>query len=237
MPGKQDGWWNVVTRFSDLLARMRRMYKTEAVTYLLAAGFWFMAGLLFKYQAFYLIEHTLEQTRHLDEKDFLPRTDHFEWKVVATNEEADALEANGFEFRSYAYFFNARKALDKGAIASCIFIGRELAHIGWLAMTQEAKNSLNEPPIRVDFSKKESYSGGVWTNPKYRKLGLHTYGNLKRNLFLADTGATRMYGQIARRNTASLRVTTKFNPAVYGEGRLIKVLWWKWWRERALTKT
>ena len=195
-----------------------------------------MAGLLFKYQTFYLIEHTLEQTRHLDEKDFLPKTDHFEWKVVATNQEADEMEADGFEFRSYAHSFDAREALDNGATATCLFVGRELAHIGWLAMTEEAKNSLNEPPIRVDFSKKESYSGAVWTNPKYRKLGLHTYGNLKRNLFLAENGATRMYGQIARRNTASLRVTTKFNPAVYGEGRYLKILWWTWWREKPLTR-
>jgi len=224
-----------MTGLSDLLRRMRRIYKTEGVTYLLVAGFRFMAGLLFKYQTFHLIEHTLEQTRHLDEKDFLPKTDHLEWKVVATNQEADELEAEGFEFRSYAYFFSARKALDKGAMATCIFVDRELAHIGWLAMTEEAKNSLNEPPIRVDFSKKEAYSGGVWTNPKYRKLGLHTYGNLKRNLFLAENGATRMYGQIARRNTASLRVTTKFNPAVYGEGRYLKILWWKSWREKPLT--
>lgn len=200
---------------------------------MLAAGFRFIAGLFFKYQTFYLIEHTLEQSRHLDERDFLPKTDHFEWKVVATNQEADELEASGLEFRSYAYFFNARKALDNGVIASCIFIGRELAHIGWLAMTQEAMNSLNEPPVRVDFSKKAAYSGGVWTNRKYRKLGLHTYGNLKRNLFLAENGAARMYGQIARRNTASLRVTTKFNPAVYGEGRYLKILWWKSWRQKA----
>ena len=224
-----------MTRSSDLLARMRRTYKTEGVTYLLAVGFRFMAGLLFKYQTFYLIEHTLEQTRHLDEKDFLPKTDHFEWKVVATTQEADVMEADGLEFRSYAHSFDAREALDNGAKATCLFVGRELAHIGWLAMTEEAKNSLNEPPIRVDFSKKESYSGAVWTNPKYRKLGLHTYANLKRNLFLAENGATRMYGQIARRNTASLRVTTKFNPAVYGEGRYLKILWWKWWREKPLT--
>jgi len=224
-----------MTGLSDLLRRMRRMYKTEGGKYLLRVGIRFVAGLFFRYETYYLVEHTLEQTRQLDEKDFSPKTDHFEWKVVATNHEADDLEADGFEFRSYVYFFNARQALDKGATATCLFIDRELAHIGWVAMTSEAKDSLNEPLIGVNFSKKEGYSGGTWTNPKYRKLGLHRYGNLKRSLLLADKGATRLCGQIARQNTASLQTTIRFKPAmIYGEARYLKILWWRWWREKPL---
>jgi len=222
-------------RITDLLKRARRIYKTEGFLYLLQLGFKFLAGLFFKYQTYYLVEHTLEQVRHLDEKDFLPKIANFDFEVIATNREADELEANGFEFRSYAFLFNARKALDKGAIASCIFIGHELAHMGWVTMTKEAMDSLNEPPIRVDFSNREGYRGGVWTNPKYRKLGLHSYGNLKRHLFLANSGAIVSRFQVAKQNVASLRKNINFKPRIYAEGRYLKILWWKSWKEKPLT--
>ena len=221
-------------RTSDLLKRTNRVYRTEGFFYLLHLGLKFMTGLIFKYQTYFLAEHTLEQVRHLDAKNFLPKINHFDFKVIMTNQEADDLEADGFEFRSYAFLFNARKALDKGAIASCIFIGRELAHMGWVAMTQEALDSLKEPPIRVNFSKMEGYRGGVWTNPKYRKIGLHTYGNLKRHLFLANSGAIVSRFQVAKKNVAGLRGNIDFRPRIYAEGRYMKILWYRSWREKSL---
>jgi hypothetical protein len=84
----------------------------------------------------------------------MPKIDDFALKIVSTNEEADELEAQGLEFRSQV--LNARKRLDKGAIAFCIFVGKELANVSWVAMTLEAKNSLGQPPFRVDFSNNEA---------------------------------------------------------------------------------
>lgn len=37
----------------------------------------------------------------LKESDYIPKIDNFTLKIVSSNEEADKLEAEGFEFRSH----------------------------------------------------------------------------------------------------------------------------------------
>ena len=58
----------------------------------------------------------------------MPNTQNFTFKIVATNEQANKLAADGLEFRSY--ILNARRSLDKGAIVFCLFVGNELASKG-----------------------------------------------------------------------------------------------------------
>ncbi|MDY6917200.1 MAG: hypothetical protein SVP26_04525 [Chloroflexota bacterium] len=130
---------------------------------------------------------------------------------------------------------NARQRLDRGAMAFCVFAGRELGSIGWVAFSKEAQASLDEPPLPVDYESGEAYRGGVWTSPRYRGLGLHTYGNFKRCQFLVERGAPRWWGLIERGNTVSLRTNLKFAPVIESEGRYLRVLWWKSWKGRPLS--
>ena len=75
-------------------------------------------------------------------------------KIVATSQQADEMAADGFDFR--LRFVTARRCLDKGATAFCIFSRREIAHIGWVATSEEAKNTFDPPPYQVDFSNRQA---------------------------------------------------------------------------------
>ena len=116
----------------------------------------------------------------------MPKIQDFTFKIVSTNQQADELATEGIDFRSN--FINARRGLDKGALAFCIFVERELAHIGWVAMTEEAKNTFDSLPYQVDFSNKEACTGGTVTIPKYGGKGLMVYGYFKRLQFLKERG-------------------------------------------------
>src|SRR5208282_1332824 len=98
----------------------------------------FFGSYLFHYADYYLYEHTIEERC---ETYFLPKVGDYTVRVVSSNQQADMLAAEGDDFRKYLY--SARQALDKGAIAFCIFVERELAHVSWVALTGEAKNTFD----------------------------------------------------------------------------------------------
>ena len=222
-----------VTKLTSLFSRAKQIYETEGIVALLRRAFSFVIGHSFQYQTYYILERTLENVRKLNEADFMPKIDHFDLKIVSTNQEADELEADGLEFRSHVP--HGRERLDKGAVAFCIFVGRELASIGWVAMTQKAKDSLNEPPYKVDFLNNEACVTAVWTNPEYRRMGLREYGAFKRHRFMLDHGVITRRIVIAKRNIAFHTGSAKAGSRAYAEGRYLRILWWKSWRERPLS--
>lgn len=132
---------------SVLLTKIKDILRTEGLISLINRGAAFLIPHLFRYGTFYLYEHTM---RNHNEADFVPRMQDFTFKLVSTNQQASELAANGFEdFRRH--FLYAKRSLDKGAIAFCIFHGLELAHIGWVAMTEKAKSAIDSLPYQVHF--------------------------------------------------------------------------------------
>jgi len=225
-----------VTRLKSLFSQGKHVYQNEGSVSLLKRGLAFASSLIFKYQTYYLYMEPLEGLRLPNEVDIRPRVEGLTFRIVTTNREADELEADGLEFRSQVV--NAREKLDKGATAFCIFVGRDLANIGWFALTQQATYGLDHLPFKVDFSKNEAYMAGLWTNPKYRRMGMHMYGYFKRLEFLQANGIlTERYvivkGNVAAQKVGALRGTLPFQ-GPYAEARYIKILWWKSWRENPL---
>ena len=217
----------------SVVSKIKQVLQTEGLIPLLRRGFPFLLRYFLQYGTFYLYKHTLKERI---EADFMPRIQDFTLKVVSTNKQADQMSANGFEdFRQQ--FINARRGLDKGAIAFCVYVGSELAHIGWAAMSEEAKNTFDGLPYHVDFSDKEACTGGTVTIPKYRGKGLMTYGYFKRFQFLRQKGIVATRNAVNTNNIASHRAMAKFSPDMYARARYLKVLWWKSWRETQLTKT
>jgi len=186
---------------------------------------------LFKYESFYLYEHTLKER---NEADFLPRTRDFTLKIVSTKQQADELAAAGLDLESYS--LNARTALEKGAIAFCIIIGQDLASIGWAAMSAEAKNAFDPLPYQVNFSNKQACTGGTWTNPKYRGKNLMTYGYFQRFQFLKEKGMKSSRNAVTTGNIASQKVHAKFKPKIYARARYLRILWWQSRKETPLKK-
>ena len=218
-------------RLAQLFGRVKHILRTEGLLSLLGQGFAFLAGCVFRYETYYLHELSLEGG---SEADFMPRIQDFTLKVVSTNQQADELVADGFRFR-YSDGIH-RERLDRGAIALCVFIGRELAYIGWIAMNEEAQRSISDIPLQVDFSNSEAFSGGVWTNPKYRGRGLGTYGLFKRIQFLVEKGMLKSKGVVTASNATSQRVAGRLGYNIYAEARYLKLLWWKSWKETLLTE-
>lgn len=177
-----------------------------------------LLGLVYYYTTYYL---TLEEIKLKEENEarYMPKIQDFTFKIVSTNQEADELAAHGLEFRSRPLKY--RERLDKGAIASCIFVGRELAHTSWLAFTEEAKQTFGALPQKVDFANNEAYYGDSLTNPKYRGLGLATYEHFKLYQFLKERGRSVCRGIIWKDNLLSQK---KLNPKIYAGGRYLNLL-------------
>ena len=222
-----------MSRVACLFRRANQTYQTEGLVPLLKRAFAFAAGHLVQYRTYYLFEFPTNNIQHLTESDLMPKIDDFTLKIVSIKQEADALEAEGLEFRSYVA--NADERLDKGAIAFCIFVGQELANISWIAMTREAQRSLREAPCKVCFSKNEAYRGGIWTNPKFRRMGFSLYSLWKKLEFLQERGIQTSRAVIAKGNVTPQLGHARFAPIRYGEGRYLRILWWKSWKERPLS--
>jgi len=219
---------------ADLFRAASRVRRTEGTLTLLRRGLDFARYRLYEHGTYYLSEYNLENIRELDEASFLPAVSDASFIVITGNREGDKLEASGHHFRSYVTNFDPRKALDKGAMAFCVFLGQELAAMGWGAMTREALASLNEPPMRIDFSKRDAFTGAIWTTPKYRRMGLRTYRTFKLRRYLLDRGAAMTRGAIAKQNIPAWSGLSKIDSTIYGEARYFRLLWWKSWKERPL---
>ncbi|MCK4723818.1 MAG: hypothetical protein KAT75_10955, partial [Dehalococcoidia bacterium] len=153
--------------------------------------------------------------------------------IISTNQEADELEAGGLEFRSHVP--NGRERLDKGVVAFCAFAGLELAGISWVSVSQQAKDALPEPPYRVDFSKNEACVGDAWTNPKYRRMSLGVYRAFRTHRFMLEHGVVVKRIAFRRGSVWPEILAARIYRTRYAEGRYLRILWWKSWKEKPLT--
>jgi hypothetical protein len=222
----------MISTFVAMLKRAKDILKTEGLKPLLRRSFDFVRVQFFEYEDYYLYEYTIKER---SEADFLPKIQDFTFKIISSNEEADKLaEAIGSDFRRR--FVTARRMLDKGAIAFCIFVKGEIAHIGWIALSEEAHKAVDNLPYKVDFSNNEACTGGVETITRYRGEGLMAYGHFKRFEFLREKGIVVSRNAVAKSNIASQKAHAKFSPRVHAEAKHLKLLWWYFWKEKPLAR-
>ena len=219
-----------VMRTSNMiLARVKDILRTEGSISLVKKVVVFPLSLikryLFYYGTFYLYEKTMDC---LNEADFMPRI-HVTFTLVSNNQQASELAANDFE-DIRRRFLNARRRLDSGAIAFCLFHGRELAYIGWVAMTEKGKSALGSLPFQVLFSDNQAYIGDTFTVSKYRGKGLMTYVYIKRLEYLRKQGITSFRYAVNTNNTIPQRIGFR-SESTYARAHLIKILWWLYWKE------
>jgi len=230
-----DMYMNVISsRANVLFARARNIYEHEGLIPLLQRGSIFLANHLFWNRTYDLFEIAIENIDNLNEADFLPKIDEFTSKIISTNEEADKLKVDCLNLRMWP--LNYREMLDKGVIASCVLIGGEFASICWACMTDEAKESMGQPPCTVDFSKGDAYVAGLITSPKYRRTGLCTYVYFKSLQFHREKGRIVSRCIVATDNVATRTILAKFSAKLYAEGRYSRILWWQSWKEKPLNE-
>lgn len=214
-----------------LLRTGREILRTDGLVAFVKRGCAFAWSSLFEHQTYDLYAHYPANDHTLNETSFPAGLVGLRHEIVTTNEHADDLEAEGLEFRSKVN--NARRRLNRGAIASCVFVGRELANIVWVAPTRRARNSLNQPHFEVDFAKKEVWVGDGWTNPKFRRRGLRVYGHLKGTQFLVQRGILVSRYAVAKGNIPSQMSTRKVDVHRYAEGHYVRILRWRFCKETA----
>ena len=207
--------------------------REEGLVILLQRSFDFIRDCLFQLERCYLYEHTIGP---MNENDYLPRIDSFTFKIVSSNKEADELAVDiGCDFRRR--FIYAKKSLDKGATAFCIFVDGEIAHIGWVATTEDAKKGIDPVPYKVDFDNNEACTGGTETVPKHRGKGLMVYGYYWRRLYLRDRGIIVSRNSVRVNNTISQKAHARFNPWIKAEIRYLKLLGWEIYKEKPIPQT
>jgi len=215
----------------ETLARAKDTLRREGLATLLRRGL----GVFFYQDVYYLHRRDLHLAGQMNEADYLPRIEGFTFSVVSTNEEADELaESMGQDFRTG--FFNARKSLDNGAVAFCAFVNREIAHVSWAALTERARRTLFDVPLRADFSDGECCVGRSETVAEYQGKGLMTYVTYRMYRFRIENGIRTERLATASGNSAARWMAAKFESETYGRARFRKLLWWKSWREMPIVQ-
>ncbi len=221
-----------MSRLADLRRRAKRIYHTEGLVSLLVHGLRSLQPV--RYGTYWLYESDIAgQLSGQTEAECKPRIEGFTFIILTSEEQAAELEAAGL--RLGPQLDDARRALDKGAVALCIFVEGELVHAALLAMTDESKRLLAPLPYRVDFANNEACTANAWTSPSYRRLRLQRYSAFKTLQFLNDRGIVTGRYATAKGNVAPQGGAARFGDRPYAEGRYLRVLWWESWREKLLT--
>ena len=181
--------------------------------------------------AYYLYECRLAKW---PEGDFLPQIQDFTFKTITTEDQLDRLIAEGFDLSLDSPW--TRRGIQKGAVAFFLFVGRELASRELVATNAEAKAAIDGYPYEVDFSHREACAAGVWTNPKFRRQGLHTYVFYRAYDYLREHGIRIVRSIVAADNIAAQKAHERFQPGMkrYARGRYFKVLGIRFRKEIAL---
>jgi hypothetical protein len=213
----------------SFLARGRDILFSEGLISLLKHSFKYF---LFDYNEYYLCEIKIQE---LSESDFMPKISNFTARVVTSNQEADKLKVEtGVDIRRHS--FNASRGLNSGAIATCIIVDTQIAHIGWVAVSEDAMKAITPLKQRIKFANKEAFVGAAITLPAYRRKGLLTYGSFMRLKYANSIGLSMVRCAVHVRDSTAQNSLVKFDPTIYAKARCIKIFCLNKWTELSLTQ-
>ncbi|MFC1993481.1 hypothetical protein ACFLV3_06750 [Chloroflexota bacterium] len=215
-----------------LLSRARYILAKKGLPALIKRGTLYFIRITFFYGTFYLYEHTIKERK---EEEYLPRIDKFTFVIINEDKQVRKMIDKGFENIYEAEVrVDVRKCLENGAIAFCFFINKELAHIGWVALNEQAKNCFDIVPYYVDFFHGQACTGGTVTLPKYGGKGFMQYGYYQRFEFLRRKSYKTSRNSVAKGNIAAEKAHGKFLPRIYAKGKLIRLFKWTYWKQTPL---
>jgi hypothetical protein len=214
----------------QLGGRAAYLLRTEGVRGLLAGGCRYLAslGLVVFYVERYVVFQFDTDTSALPARR--PDMDGLEVFVLERVEDIERLAERGFEV---AVFDSARRRgwLQRGGVAFCVYVNRELAHIAWVAMSAAAREFYDQLPYHVDFEHGEAWWGGSYTVRRFRGRGIYTYVCGIRLKYLHEHGFTVCRDAVRADNVASLKGQGWWNARPCVAGRLVHFFKWTRWRE------
>ena len=154
---------------------------------------------------------------------FRPEVERLQSRAVASIEDVTRLVAEGVEDPRMKVRTMERR-LAAGAVAMCIYVGTDLGYVGWMSTCPQAKRSFDRLPYRVAFDEGEAATGGAWTVPAYRGLGLYRYGFGCELHYLKQGGSVVCCNAIAVGNIASQRGQAVYGARVRARARCVRVL-------------
>lgn len=218
-------------KLKAITRRAVEIVKTEGFLPLVRKGLVLISHYLFTYNEHYLYECNIPK---MGGNSFAPKI-NCTYRIVSTNQQVDELMSEGFNIIDHITdFADMRQRVNKGVMAVCIIVDHELAHITWVAMTQKAKDAMDELPYYVDFLNNEVCIGGILTAPKYRRRGLAIYSRYIATQYLNQLGKTTMRTKVNSDNIASQIFVDKFGERIYAKAQYLRILWWRFWREKPL---
>jgi len=213
----------------SLVSRAHEILRTEGLTTLLKRSFEYSFFGLTDYDLYELPIAEAPRTTNL------PDIEGLGCHTVRSRREAEELRTStGLDLCRRVP--NAERILDAGAVAICVSVNGNIAHIGWVALSERARNAVSPLRLKVEFSRGQAFAGGGVTLPDFRRNGLLGYGSAARLRFLEEMGCRKLRYAVATNNTAAQKGLAVFSPTVYARGRHLKLLWWDYWRETPLVQ-
>lgn len=218
------------SNFKYTYSGIRGVLKHEGVISLISRGFGYLLHRFFIFKNYYVVVVRFKDIDKEVEADYLPKVDDHCWRIISTNQEVDELKADGFELG--AYELNLRISMDKDAVASCHFVGKELAHYTFLTDNPRGKDTVDLLPFSVDFENGQMVFGKSLTVPKYRNLRLRNYnGYINRKYCWARGIASGTYSVEVNNYRAMVSAAKPPDKLIISRCRFIKILWFKYFKE------
>lgn len=212
-----------------LFNRIRQIYQNYGLVTLIRRALKFIVSFLFEYKKFYLFVHKVVKLNN--ESDWIPRIDNINMKILKATDDLDKLSEEGLDLSQVNIDQTVRR-LTNGAFALLIFANSQLVYKSWEAFSEKAKNTFNDYPYKVNFNGGEVCGGDIWTNPKYRKKGLHAYASYKWEELLVERGIIRLKWIVDANNVIGQKATDVFGEnKVYAKARYLRIFGLKFWKE------
>jgi len=130
-------------------------------------------------------------------------------RIIESPQDALRLAGEGFENVLEAVP-GAEHKLRCGAVAACAFLGRELASIDWMALSDSAKRVVDSFPYPADFAADDACTGGAFTMPHLRGRGIAAYRFSAQVSYLHSRGRRTCFSAIAIDNIPSQRTVERY---------------------------
>jgi hypothetical protein len=180
----------------------------------------------FTFRTYYLFERVLNET---DIGEFMPKENDLSLKIIYEPSELDRLRTEGFDLSFCKDIQHLRNWLSKGIILFCIFAGKELTHMSWLALENDI---IIDPFFKKIPRLNAGYIGPCDTSHAYRGLGLYPFVLSQICKFLKENGKSKAMISTSKSNFASVRGITKAGFHVCSEGYHLKLGNWELWNEK-----
>lgn len=211
--------------FKEHLREAHALMKREGFAPAIRKALAYFSRILYRRQEWHIYRNEMSETNgplNLDMTDCHLR-------VISAPEELDEPLRGGFSIGPPFSMKSLRMMLAEHKVGFLIFKQRELAFWGWVAMGEGTR--IYPPLKRIDYVR-EAYVCHALTSPRWRALGLHTHGSLKRLEYLKEKGKSRAIFATLKDNKPAVRVQEKIGSRICGEATLLRLLMCEFWTEK-----